>query len=188
MKLAIWFLKLPILLGGKNFARKALVDLSQVVMHPEDNKCNQALTLSANEKGNRRRQIASMETPLGLAYQKRTERSRFVSSKGVSPNWDYCTVNMSAGLSSKLLASTVGRAMLEAIPWTIRVTKSQRIFLWSPPPPAMFVRFLLSLHICSWTLCFSLRRRKVLSILGWGSYKIGLRINQNNSCKHYHEH
>ena len=101
---------------GKNFARKALVDLSQVVIHLEDNECNQALTLSANEKGNRRRQIASMETPLGLAYQKRTERCRFVSSKGVSPNWDYCTVNMSAGLSSKLLASTVGRAMLEAIP------------------------------------------------------------------------
>jgi len=79
-------------------------------MHPNGKECNQALTVSLNEKGNKRRRIASVETPLSFNAShtsKKTERCSFRSSKGVPPNWDYCTIEMSAGLSSKLLASAV---------------------------------------------------------------------------------
>ena len=77
MKLVIYFLKLAILLRGKNWARKAIVSASQVVMHPYGKECNQALTLSLNEKGNKRRQIASLETQLSFNVShtsKKTER------------------------------------------------------------------------------------------------------------------
>jgi len=40
------------LLGGKNLARKALINSPQVVMQPDGKECNQALALSLNEKGN----------------------------------------------------------------------------------------------------------------------------------------
>ena len=100
-------------------ARKTLVNSSQVVIHPNGKECNQSLALSLNEKGNERNQLASIETPVSFNVShtsKRAERCRFASSKGVPPNWDCCTMEMSAGLSSKLSASIVGRAMLEVIP------------------------------------------------------------------------
>ena len=53
-------------------------------------------------------------------------------------------MEMSAGLSSKLLASTVEQAMLEVIPSTPGVMKSRSVPLWSPSPLAMFVKFLLA--------------------------------------------
>jgi len=80
-------------------------------MHPDGKERNQGLALSLNEKGNKHRQIASLETPLSFNVShtsKKTERCRFGSFKGVSSNWDCCTIEMSAGLSSKLLASTAG--------------------------------------------------------------------------------
>jgi len=172
-------------------ARTALVNSSQVVMHPDGKDCNQALALSLKEKGNRRRQITSMETPLSFNIShtsKKTERCRFGSSKGIPPNWDCCTIEMSADVSLKLLASIVGRTMLEAIPWTPIGTKSRSILLWSPPSLAMLVGFLLASRPCSLILCFVLLKQKVLSISQSGSYKIGLRMNRKNSCKHYHQH
>jgi len=107
------------LLAGKNLARKALVNSSHVVMHPDGKECNQALALSLNEKGNKCRQIASMENLLNFSVlhtSKKIERCRFGFFKDVPPNWDCSTIKMSGGLSSKLLASIVGRAILEAIP------------------------------------------------------------------------
>jgi len=89
MKLVIQFLKLTVLLGGKNLARIVLANSSQVVMHPDGKECNHALALSLKEKGNRHRRIASVETPLSfnvLHISKKIERYRFRSSKGVPPN------------------------------------------------------------------------------------------------------
>jgi len=160
-------------------------------MHPDDKDCNQALALSLKEKGNRHRWIASVETPLSFNIShtsKKTERCIFGSSKGVPPKWNCCTIEMNAGLNSKWLASTVGRAMLEAIPWTPGVMKSQSVLLWSPRPPAMLVKYLLASRPCSSILCFFLLKWKVLSISGSSSYKIWLLINRKNSCKHYHQH
>ena len=172
-------------------ARKALVNSSQLVMHPDGKECNQALALSLNEKGNKHRRIASVETPSSFNVShtsKRAKKCRFDPSKGVPPNWDCCTIEMSVSLSLKLLASIVGRAMLEAIPWTPGVIKPQSVLLWSSPHPSMFEVFLLASHLCSSILCFFLLKQKVLSISGSGSYKIGLRINRKNFCKHYHQH
>ena len=185
----IWFLKLAILLRGKNLARKALVNSSQVVVHPDGKECNEALALSLNAKGNKRWWIASVETPLSFNVSQtsqKTERCRFRSSKGVPPNWDCCTIEMSAGLSSKLLVSRVGQAMLEVIPWTLGVTKSRSVFLCSPHSPTMFVGFLLVSRLCCSIICFFLVKWRVLSISRSGLYKIGLHINRKNSYKHDH--
>jgi len=68
--------------------------------------------------------------------------------------------------------------MLEAVPWTLGVKKSHSVLLWSSPPHAMLVGFLLASHLRSSILCFFLLKREVLLILGSGSYKIGLHINR----------
>jgi len=60
-----------------------------VVMHPDGKECNQALALSLNQIGNKRKRIASVETSLSFNVSrtsKKTERCRFGSSKGVSPS------------------------------------------------------------------------------------------------------
>jgi len=91
--------------------RKNLINSSQVVIHPDGKEGNQALALYLNEKGNNRSQMASVDTLLSfnVSYtSKMTESCRFGSSKGVPPNWDCCTMEVSAGLGSKLLASTLG--------------------------------------------------------------------------------
>jgi len=161
-----------------------------VVLHSDGKECSQALALFLNEKGNNCSQMALMETPLSFNVShtsKKIKRCRFGSSKGVSLNWDCRTMEMSADLSSKLLALTLGRAMLEAIPWTPRVMKSRSVLLWSSPPPAMFVGFLLTSCLCSSLFCFFLLKWKVLLISGSGSYRNGLRISREDSCKHYHQ-
>jgi len=69
--------------------RKALVNSSYVVMQPNGRDCNQALALSLNEKGNKRRRIPSLETPFNLNVShtsKKTERCRFESSQRVPSN------------------------------------------------------------------------------------------------------
>lgn len=96
------------MLGGKNLAKKALVNSSHVVMHLDGKEYNQALALSLSENGNKCRQIASVETSFSFNVShtsKNAEGCRFGSSKGVPPNRDCYTLEMSAGLSSKLWAS-----------------------------------------------------------------------------------
>jgi len=163
--------QLVVLLRGKNLSRKALFNSSQVVMQPDGKKCNQALALSLNGKGNKRTRIASLETPFNFSEShtsKQTERYRFGSSKGVLSNWDCYTMKISAGLSLKLLASTVVRALLKSIPWTLGVTKSWRVLL---------SEFHLASRLWSSILYFFLLKRKILLISRSGSYKIKLTIN-----------
>jgi len=162
-----------------------------MVIHPKGKECNQALALSLSKKGNDRSRMALVETLLSFNVShtsKKTEMCKFGYSRGVPPNWDCCTMEMRADLSSQLFASTLGRAMLEAIPWTPGITKSLSILLWSPPPPAIFVEVLLTSCLCSSIVCFFLLKRKVLSISRLGSYRNGLCINGEDSCKHYHQH
>ena len=134
--------------------------------------------------------MALVETPLSFNVShtsKKNKRCKFGSSKGVPPNWDCCPMKMRAGLSSKLFALTLGRAMLEEIPWTLGVTKFIRVLLWWPPPPTIFVEVLLASRLCSSICCLFLLKPKVLSISGSGSYRNGLHLNGEDSCKHYHQ-
>ena len=85
-----------------------------MVIDPGGKKWSHALTLSLSENGNKRRQIASVETLLifNVSHTSRKiERCKLGSSMGVSPNSDCCTMDMSAGLSTKLLAVTGGPLM-----------------------------------------------------------------------------
>jgi len=84
--------------------------------------------------------MATVETPLSFNMShnsKNTEMCKLGSSSGVPPNWDYCTKEIRAGLSSKLWAFTLDRAILQVIPWTPTVTKSQSILLQSSPSLAI---------------------------------------------------
>jgi len=187
----IWFLKLVILLDGKNLARKALVSSSHVLINPEGKECSHAHALSLSEKGNNHSQMASVETLLCFNVphtSKKTERCMFGSSKVVPPNWDHYTMEMRVGLSSKLFVLTLGWAILEAMPWTLGVTKSVSILFWSPPPLAMFGEVFLASHLCSLSVCFFLLKWKILSISGLGPYRNGLRVNGKDSCMHSHQH
>ena len=60
----IWFLKLVILLCGKNFTRKTLVSSSHAVIDPRDREWSHTLALSLSEKGKKWWRIASVEAPL----------------------------------------------------------------------------------------------------------------------------
>jgi len=84
--------------------------------------------------------MTSVETPLGFNVShtsKKTERCKFGSSNRMPPNWDCCTIDIRASLSSKLFASVVGRAMLKETPLTPGVTKSRSVRLWSPLTPTI---------------------------------------------------
>jgi len=77
---------------------------------------SQARALSLSEKGNSCRRIALVDTPFSFNVphtSKKIESWRLGSSIGEPPNWDGWTIDMSAGLNSKLFTSTFGRAMLE---------------------------------------------------------------------------
>jgi len=146
-------------------------------MQSDGKEWNQALALSFKEKWSKRSRIASLETSFNFSAShtsKKTERCKFGSSKGVPPNWECCIMEISAGLSSKLLASTAGRVMLEAIPWTLVVMKSQRVLLSLPD----MLEFLLASCLYSSILYFFLLKRKVLSISRSGLHKIRLCINK----------
>ena len=104
---------------------------SYVGIHAGSNERSQALALSLSKKGNTHKRMALVETPLSskvLHTSKKIERCKFGSS-----NWDCCTIDIGACLSSKLFGSMVGRVMLEQMPQTPRVTKSQSVLLLSPP-------------------------------------------------------
>jgi len=97
------------------------------MMHPKGKECGYAVALSLNEKGNNHNRIALVETPLSFNVShtsKNTERCKLGSSSGIPPNWDCCNMEIRAALSSKLCASTLSRAILDAMPWTPGVTKS----------------------------------------------------------------
>jgi len=141
----IWFCKLTVLLGGKNFGRKTLVHSSHVVTHSshvvthtEGKEWSHDLALSLNEKGNNSNLIASVETPLSFSTShtsKNTERCRLGSPSEVPLNWYCCTIEIRADLSSKLWAPTLAQVILEEMPCTPRLTKSRGVLLWSSPPP-----------------------------------------------------
>jgi len=57
----IWFIKLAVLLGGKNLARKAFLSSSLVEIDPGYKECSYALALSLGENGNRCRRMASVD-------------------------------------------------------------------------------------------------------------------------------
>jgi len=96
--------------------RKTLVSLSHVVINPNGRKCSHPLTLSLSDNGNKRRQIASVEASLVFKVShtsKNIERCKFGSFIGEPLNRDCWTIEMSASLSSKLLAVTGGIVMPE---------------------------------------------------------------------------
>ena len=102
--------------------------------------------------------------------------------------WDYCTMEIRAGLSSKLFASMLERVMLEAMPWTPRAMKSRNVLLCSPLPPAMVGEVSRVLHLCFSTIYFLLLKQKVLSISWLSSYWKKLHIKEENSYMHNHQH
>ena len=158
----IWFLKLVVLLSGKNLERNALVSSSHVVIHLEGKEWSHALALSLNEKGNRRNR-ASVDTPLIFNVShtsKKTDRCKLGSSNGVPPDWDCCTMEITICSSYQLFTSTLGRAMLETMPWTPRVKKSLSILIWSAAPPAMVGEVSRALHLGFSSLCFFLLKWK----------------------------
>jgi len=65
-------------------------------------------------------------------------------------------MEIKAGLSSKLFASALGRAMLEAMPLTPTVTKSLSVLLCSPAPSTVIGKVLLALRLFSSSLYFLL--------------------------------
>ena len=135
--------------------------------------------------------MASMETLLSFIVShtsKKTEMCKFGSSKEVPPNWDCCTIEMRADLSSKLFASTLGRAMSEVMPWTPGLTNYLSILLWPLPPLTIFGEVLLASSLYSSIFFFFLLKQKVLSISESGSYRNGLRKNREDACKHNHQH
>jgi len=76
-----------------------------------------------------------IETPLcfNLSHtSKKAKRHTFGSSNGVPLNWDCDTIDISATLSSKFFASTLGQVMLVQVPLTPRVTKSHSALFWMP--------------------------------------------------------
>jgi len=81
-------------------------------MHPDTKECNQVLALSLNEKGNKRSRIASLETPFNFIVSHTSKKTEYLGL----PREFRRTEIVSAGLSSKLLAAIIGRAMLDAIP------------------------------------------------------------------------
>jgi len=109
-------------------------------MHPEGKERSHALPLSLNETGNNLNLIASVKTLLSFNMShtsKNTERCKLGSSSGVPLNWDCYTTKIRDNLSSKLWASTLGQAILEAMPWTLGVTTSRSILLSLSPPSAI---------------------------------------------------
>ena len=135
--------------------------------------------------------MALVETPLSFNVShtsKKTNSCELRSSNGVPPNWNCYTMEIRVGLSSKLFASILGRAMLELMPGTPRVTKSRSVLFCTPPPPSIIGEVSQALHLCSSSLCFFLLKQKVLSISRLGLYRKGLRIKEENSYKHKHQH
>ena len=81
--------------------------------------CGQSLALSLSEKGKSRSLIGSLDAPLILMvshFARNLRRCALGFSAGCPVNCSCSTKDMSAGLSSKLLTSTVGLTMEEVTP------------------------------------------------------------------------
>ena len=88
---------------------------SHVKMDPGGKERSHALALSFSENKNKCRQITSVEAPLFFNVShtsRKTERCTLGSFIGEPPNWDFCTMETSVGLSSKLFVTTGGTVML----------------------------------------------------------------------------
>jgi len=99
--------------------RKALKSISQVVKALGSAFCSQSLALSLNEKGKSHSLIASLDALLILMvshFTRNLRRCALGFSEGCPANCSYSTKDMSAGLISKLLASTTGLTMEEVMP------------------------------------------------------------------------
>ena len=80
---------------------------------------SQSLALSLSENGKSRSLIASLDSPLILMvshFARNLRRRALGFFDGCPANCSRSTKEMSAGLSSKLLASTVGLTMDDVIP------------------------------------------------------------------------
>ena len=145
--------------------------------------------LVLEEKRKKQRRITLVKTSFNFNVShtsKKIERWRLGSSIGEPPNWDYWTIDMSAGLHSKLFTSTFSRAILDEMPWTPGVMKSQSV-LWAPAPGSIF-------RDSSWTLrffsglCFFLLVRKVHWISRSGSCANGLRMKGKIGLQAQNQH
>ena len=99
--------------------RKALESVSQVVKALGSAFCSQSLALSLNEKGKSRSLIALLDVLLILMvshFARNLQRCALGFSDGCPANCSHSTKEMSAGLSSKLLASTAGLTMEDVMP------------------------------------------------------------------------
>ena len=105
-----------------------------VVMDPGGKEWSHNLSLSLSENENRHRQIASVEVSLILNVSNtsiKTERCKLGSSISLPPNWDYCTIEMSVDLSSKLFATTGGMVMVGV--WRTPEVIKSRVFSFVLP-------------------------------------------------------
>jgi len=112
-------LSFAVLPGGKYLLRKALESVSQVVKALGSAFCSQSLALSVSEKGKSCSLIASLDAPLILMvlhFARNLRRCALAFSEGCQANYSRSIKDMSAGLSSKLLASTAGLTMEDVIP------------------------------------------------------------------------
>ena len=104
---------------GKYLLRKALESISQVVKELGSAFCSQSLALSLSKKGKSRSLVVSLEAPLILMVShvaRDLRRCALGFSEWCPANCSRSTKDMSAGLSSKLLASTAGLTMEEVTP------------------------------------------------------------------------
>ena len=155
----LWFLRLVVLLGGKNLARKALVTSSHVMMESSGSEWSHTCAWSLSENEKRRRWIAPMETPFNFSVSRTSKKIKKVKVRALhwwSSKLRYWTMETSIGLNLKLFTSTVGLAILDEMPWTPGVMKS-----WSVLHPlilhqslVMFpVLYAFSQVVSSFSLC-----------------------------------
>ena len=112
-------LSLTVLPSWKYLLRNAFERASQVVNELSSSFCSQSLALSLSENGKSLSRIASVVTPLSLMvshFATNLRRCALGLSEGWPPNWSRSTKVMIAGLSSKLLVSTVGFTIDNVIP------------------------------------------------------------------------
>jgi len=112
-------LSLAVLPGKKYLLRIALESTSQVVNELGSSFCSQSLALSHSEKGKSRKGIVSVDTPFSLMvshFAGNLRRCMLGFSEGCPPNCSLSIKVISAGLSSKLLASMVGLTIEEVMP------------------------------------------------------------------------
>jgi len=113
-------LSLAVLPGGKYLLSKAFERASQVMNELGSSFCGQSLALFLSENMMSLSRIASVVTSLSLIvshFARNLRRCTLGLSEGWPPNWSRSMKVMSVGLSSKLLALTVGFIIDDVIPY-----------------------------------------------------------------------